>query len=183
MKSWKCLFISMIIIISCSEPEPRKPIQARSGSFFKESVQRSKKILEAETAIIEKQIANDSLSEYLSSKSGFWYTYETKIDSSGYLPQSNDVVFLTYNIMTLNGDTIYRAPEIGLVEYAVDKTKLFAGLRNGLKLLQQKEKATFIFPSGQAYGYKGDTNKIGPNTPIKSSITILKIKKDSSNLN
>ena len=117
------------------------------------------------------------------SKSGFWYTYEIKSDSAGYIPRTSDILLLTYNMMELSGDTIYSSNEIGLVEHAVDKSQLFPGLRNAVKLLQKGEKATFIFPSGQAYGYKGDNDKIGPNIPVKSSITILEIKKDSSNIN
>jgi len=181
-KTVQCLLF-LLLFIACGEPEPRKPVQVKSGSFFKESVERSKKILERETEVIKTIIANDSLNDYVVSNSGFWYTYETKKDSTGYLPKSNDVLLLTYNVMALGGDTIYRIDDIGLVEHAVDKSQLFPGLRNAVKLLRKGEVATFIFPSGQAYGYKGDTDKIGPNTPIKSSVSLLEIKKDSSNLN
>lgn len=182
MKKVFSLIFSIFIISSCAELEPRKPVQVKSGSFIKESVKRSKRILELETGLIETLIKNDSLHEYFPSTYGFWYHYETRKDSSGYLPQSNDVLLLTYNLMTLSGDTIYRVEDLGLVEHAVDKSQLFPGLRNAIKLLQKDETATFIFPSSQAYGFKGDNNKIGPNTPIKSSVTLLEIKKDTSNI-
>lgn len=180
-KSLFALF-TLTFVAACSEPEPRRPVQVKSGSFFKESVERSRRILEVETKVIQELMKNDSTKEYLPSNNGFWYTYEMKKDSTGYFPRSNDVLLLTYNVMTLNGDTIYKVNDIGLVEHAVDKSQLFPGLRNAVKLLQKGEKATFIFPSGQAYGYKGDDNKIGPNLPIKSSVNILEIKKDSSNI-
>ena len=182
MKKSLLALISLIFLVACGEPEPRKPVQVKSGNFFKESVERSKKILEAETVVIQDLIERDSINSYLPSTNGFWYTYEIKKDSSGYLPKSNDILLLTYNIMSLNGDTIYKKDDIGLVEHAVDKSQLFPGLRNAVKLLRKGEKATFIFPSGQAYGYKGDNDKIGPNVPIKSSVNILEIKKDSSNI-
>ncbi len=172
----------LFIMVACGEPEPRKPVQVKSGSFFKESVERSKRILEVETKVIQALIEKDGSNKYLESNNGFWYTYEIKKDSTNYLPKTNDVLLLTYNIMSLKGDTIYRAEDIGLVEHAVDKSQLFPGLRNALKLIRKEEKATFLFPSGQAYGYKGDNNKIGPNLPIKSSVRILEIKKDSSNI-
>lgn len=177
------LLIVFLLLGSCKEPEARRPVQVKSGSFIKASVERSKKILDFETSLIEKLIEQDSLNSYYTSNAGFWYTYEAKQDSTGYLPKTNDVVVLTYNIMSLAGDTIYSIEDIGFVEHAVDKSQLFPGLRNAVKLLQKEEAATFIFPSGQAYGYKGDNDKIGPNTPIKSSVNLLEIKRDSSNLN
>ena len=182
MKKFLLPLFSVLMIIACGEPEPRKPIQVKSGSFFKASVERSKKILELETQVIQELIGKDSLKKYLTSTNGFWYTYEIQKDSINYLPKTNDILLLTYNIMSLKGDTLYKIDDIGLVEHAVDKSQLFPGLRNAVKLLQKEEKATFIFPSGQSYGYKGDNNKIGPNTPIKSSVHILEIKKDSSNI-
>lgn len=182
MKTPWSLVLLLVMVLGCGEPEPRRPIQVKSGSFFKESVQRSKKILEVETEVIQTLIAQDSLREYLPSANGFWYAYESEKDSMGYLPKTNDILFLTYNVMSLSGDTIYRVEDIGLVEHAVDKSQLFPGLRNAVKLLRKGETATFVFPSSQGYGYKGDNDKIGPNTPIKSSVHILEIKKDSSNI-
>lgn len=182
MKKGFSLVVLLLCLTSCGEPEPRRPVQIKSGSFFKESVERSKKILEMETRIIENLMKKDSTITYFPSSSGFWYAYESERDSTGYLPKTNDILLLSYNVMSLAGDTIYRVEDIGLVEHAVDKSQLFPGLRNAVKLLRKGEAATFIFPSSQGYGYKGDNDKIGPNIPIKSSVQILEIKKDSSNI-
>ena len=54
----------------------------------------------------------------------------------------------------------------------MDKEELFTGLREGLKLMKAGETVTFIFPSQKAYGYYGDENKIGTNTPIISKVTV-----------
>lgn len=183
MKKYGFLLISLFFFLACGEPEPRKPVQTRSGSFFKESVARSKKILEKEQMLIQDIIQKDSLHNYLPSPFGFWYYYELQKDTLGYTPKTNDVVWLSYNLMHFNGDTLYRAQDFGLVQHAVDKSQLFPGLRNGIKLLRKGEKATFLFPSSQVFGFKGDTNKIGPNTPLASSVTLLEIQKDSSNIN
>lgn len=183
MKNWFAYITIFVFLVACGEPEPRKPVQVKSGSFIKESVERSKKILEREEAIFQNIIVKDTAHKYFSSPYGFQYHYEVKKDSTGYLPQTNDILLLTYNIISLSGDTIYKINDIGLVEHAVDKSQLFPGLRNAIKLLRKGEKATFLFPSSHAYGYKGDNEKIGPNTPIKSSVNLLEIKKDSSNIN
>ncbi len=183
MRRYGFLLTGLIVFFACGEPEPRKPVQARSGSFIAESVARSKTILEQEQKQIQEIILNDSLRTYLSSPYGFWYYYEVKQDTSGYTPKTNDIVWLSYNLMTFSGDTLYKTEDFGLVQHAVDKSQLFPGLRNAVKLLRKGEKATFLFPSSQAYGFRGDNYKIGPNQPLASSVGLLEIQKDSSNIN
>lgn len=177
------VFFILIIFWGCGEPEPRKPIQVKSGSFYKASIERSKLLLQEEETLIQNLIENDSTNEYFVSDSGFWYRYETKNEESDYVPKTDDEVLLTYTIINFNNDTIYAANDIGLVQHGIDKSQLFPGLRNAVKLLKEGEKATFLFPSSQAYGYKGDNNKIGPKTPLISSLQLVKILKKRDSLN
>ncbi|WP_405381641.1 gliding motility-associated peptidyl-prolyl isomerase GldI [Maribacter sp. LLG6340-A2] len=175
------LVLLLALTCGCNGPEPRKPVQTKTGSFFKASVERSRKLLEQEEKKIQQIITNDSLKHYTHSASGSWYTYLAVNDSTNYTPQTDDIVVLNYDILTLDNDTIYSKQDIGVVTYKVDKQELFLGLRNAVKLLKENERATFLFPSSLAFGYHGDENKIGSNVPIKSTITILQIEKQQEN--
>lgn len=177
------ILLFALLYLSCGGPEPRRPIEVKSGSFFKESVERNKALLAKEEKLIQELIAKDTIHEYLTSPNGFWYYFETKNDTATYAPQTNDQVLFSYNVMSLNNDTIYSAEEVGPTSHVVDKQQLFPGLQNAVKLLKISEKATFVFPSLQAYGYQGDNNAIAPQTPIKSSVELhtIIINKDSIN--
>lgn len=177
---WFILIAS--VILGCGGPEPRRPVQAKTGSFFKESIERSKELLAAEEKLIADIIAKDSFHDYNQSASGSWYFYEVLNEDSQYKPQPDDLVTMTYNVLSLTNDTIYSSEEIGVVEYKVDKQELFPGLRNSVKLLKEKETATFLYPSSLAYGYHGDNNKIGINVPLKSTLSILKIERQKDSL-
>lgn len=174
-------FIITVFVFSCKGPEPRKPVQRKSGSFFKASVERSKQLLAKEEQQILQIIKNDSLKHYTHSAAGSWYHYLKVNDTTNYTPKTDDLVVMTYNLLSLNNDTIYSQSEIGVVTYKVDKQELFQGLRDAVKILKENEKATFLFPSSLAYGYHGDNNKIGTNVPLKSTISILKIEKTQNN--
>ena len=165
------------VFLACNEVEPRRPVQNKSGSFYEESIERNKRVLAQEEALIKSIISKDSIHQYFESKNGFWYFYENQVDTLGVRAATDDEVILTYNLMQLKGDTIYNSEEFGVQQLKVDKTQLFQGLRNGLKVMREGEKVTFLFPSSQAFGYKGDNNKIGPNVPIKSSLELIKILK------
>lgn len=170
--------ILFCILLSCGEgPEPRKPVQTKSGSFFKESIERSRKLLEAQEAQIQKIIKRDSLKHYSHSASGSWYHYLAVNDSSDYTPKTDDLVVFNYDLLSLENDTIYSKEEIGIVTYKVDKQELFQGMREAVKLMKENERATFLFPSSLAFGYHGDENKIGSNVPLKATISVLKIEK------
>lgn len=172
----KYVFIILLAgLMACEGPIPRKPVEMRSGSFMKESVDRNKRLLAIEEKLIQDIIKNDSVHTYIATASGFWYYYDTKNEGGLNTPQTDDMVTFTYSIMNLENDIIYSEQELGIKNYKVDKQDLFPGLRNGIKLLKEQEKATFIFPSSLAYGYLGDKNKIGINVPLKVTISILKI--------
>ncbi|NKI32833.1 gliding motility-associated peptidyl-prolyl isomerase GldI [Croceivirga thetidis] len=175
-------FLCMVFISSCNESLPRRPIQNKSGSFYKESIERSRRILSLEEKRIKLIIEEDTVHDYLESANGFWYFYENHADSMIPQASTDDEVILKYNIMELDGDTIYRSDVLGMQQIKVDKTQLFPGLRNAIKLLKEGEKATFFFPSSQAFGYKGDNNKIGANVPVRSSLELLKILKPIDSL-
>jgi len=176
------IFLLLIIAFSCCKgPEPRKPVKVKTGSILQKSVERNKDLLAKEEKQIMEIIKNDSLNTYFSSGIGSWYHYIDKNDQTDYYPETDDLVTLQYNVLTFNNDTIYSKEHLGTITYKVDKQDLFPGLRNSIKLLKEKESATFLFPSSLSYGYHGDNNKIGVNVPIKSTITILNIDKQKDN--
>ncbi len=173
--------ILLVGLISCQGPNPRKPVKVNTGSSFKASIERTRALLKEEEKMIQEIIAIDSVHDYLQSATGSWYYYNVKNEVSTNL-EPNDLVTLTYNIVTLSNDTLYKMKDIGIRKFKADKLDLFPGLRNSVPLLKENETATFLFPSSLAYGYHGDNNKIDINIPLKSTLTILKIEKQQDSL-
>ncbi len=182
MRTVLFLFV-LVFFVNCRGPEPRRPVEVKSGSFFKESVERNKALLAEEEKLIKKIIEKDTLHEYSNSPNGFWYYFESKNDTATYAPKTDDQILFSYNLVTFANDTLYSMEEIGPTSYVVAKEQLFSGLQNAVKLLKINERATFLFPSLQAYGYHGDGDRIGPRTPLKSTVELhtIIIHQDSLN--
>ena len=176
------LILLLTFLVQCGGPEPRRPVEVKSGSFFKTSVERNKELLAQEELIIKEIIAADSLNQYYSTDFGAWYYYEDRISEDMYLPTEDDVVTMEYDILSLVNDTIYSRQEIGTIMYRVDKEELFPGLRMSVKLLKEGETATFLYPSHLAYGYHGDEERIGPNIPLKSTISMINIEQQKDTI-
>ncbi len=175
-------FFLSLLTIACSEGiVPRKPVAIKSGTEIKRSIAINQKIKAIEEDEIQKIIQKDTLHQYLNSGNGFWYFY-TKKDSLGTsTPRKGDWVNFSYNIKTLKGQTIYSKKALQPKDYRIDKEELIFGLREGLKLLKVNESATFLIPSHLAYGFYGDLEKIGANTPIISEVTLNSIRKNNNN--
>jgi gliding motility-associated peptidyl-prolyl isomerase len=91
--------------------------------------------------------------------------------------KKGDIVYFDYEIKTINGDLIYSEVEMRPQIYRVDEQNILMGLRDGIKLMRNKEKVTFLFPSNMAFGSRGDSNRILPTTPISCTVSITEIKK------
>ena len=176
-------FIILIAIISCKGPEARRPVQQSSGTFIQESAQRNKALYDEENERIQKIIHADTIKDYIASDSGFWYYYNTKDSIVEPKPKLGDDVTFTYDVKELSGKTILSKEETGLQRYKVDQTNqdLISGIRDGIKLMQEGETITFIFPSYKAFGYYGIESKLGTNIPIKSTVTLKTIKQNQEN--
>lgn len=180
-----CLFFLLAMsILSCTRPEARRPVKQNSGSFIEASVARNKQIFEDDKLKIEAIMAADSANTYLNSESGFWYHYEVKDTlNNDQKPMPGDLVTFKYNVKDLEGNTILTEEENGIVNYKVDLSnqELVSGIRDGVKLLEVGETATFLFPSYKAYGYYGIEKKLGTNVPVSSTITLLSITQTEEN--
>ncbi|MGB1313260.1 MAG: gliding motility-associated peptidyl-prolyl isomerase GldI [Bizionia paragorgiae] len=172
------LLLLILLAFSCKTPEARKPVSVKTGSSIKESVQRNIKLFNQEKEHIQALIDSSPESEYIASENGFWYTYINKVENDSLqTPDFADIINFNYNVSRLDGSVIYTKDNLKTRNYAMDQEELFKGLREGLKLMKAEETIKFIFPSQMAYGYYGDDNKIGRNTPIVCEVTINTITK------
>lgn len=174
----KIVFIVLmtLLLVSCSQQQARKPVSQTSNSFIKESIKRNKKLISDEEKLIEEIIKKDTLKQYLASTKGYWYKYETKVETEIYSPQRGDVVYFDFEISDLKNNIIYTQEELKPQEYYVDKQNIMMGLRDGIKLMKKGEKVTFLFPSHMAYGYHGDNDKISANEPLICTVVLKNIK-------
>lgn len=181
MKNNFLLFSIFLVIISCTNPVPRKPITRKSSSYMKESVLFNKNLNAVEEKKIKELIEQDSLSNYFASSNGFWYKYNFK-SSNTYLPEFADKIVYSYEVFNMNYELIYSRDEIGEKTYVLDQQEIIEGLRNGLEMMNEGDIVTFLFPSHKVYGYLGDENKVGINQPLIYKVQLNKIdRKNESN--
>ena len=164
----------LALVTSCSIPEPRKPVVRKTSSFMSESVERNKKLNNAEEELFRNRMERDSLHTYVNSEFGFWYYYKKKDTLNSKNVLAGDEVIFSYEIRSFNDSIIYSQEELGDRNYLVDKEELITGLQEGIKLMKEGEVVVFLFPSYKAYGYTGN-ERIGSNEPLIYSVHLKAI--------
>jgi len=167
------LFSFFILFINCDNL-PRKPINKKEKTFFKTSVVRNQNIITKESALLKEIVKKDTLNNYFSSEKGFWYTYITS-NPNGKKAKIGQKVKFNYNIKTLEGKLLYSVEELGEKEYFFSKQDVLPAIREGIKIMREKEVVSFIFPSYLCFRYQGDGKKIGINQPLRITININSI--------
>lgn len=169
------IILSLLITYSCKTPEPRKPINRSTTSTTEFSIENNKQLYAAEEAAIEEIIAGLDR-DFKRSSDGFYYSFTRKDSIEGKTPVFGDRVTFEYNVTALNGDVIYTTEEISPITKSMEQEYgIFRGMRDALKLMQTGEEAIFYFPSYTGYGYYGDQERIGTNTPFKSEVKLIGI--------
>lgn len=175
------VFFLTLVMASCKQhQEARRPLSQTSGSFMKKSIQRNKKLVATEEQKIIAVIKKDPKIQYLASKKGYWYTYQSRNETDTLTPKKGDVAFFDYEIKDLKGIIIYSEVELRPQIYYVDKQNIMMGLRDGIKIMRKNEKVTFLFPSNMGYGYHGDDKKIGTNQPLICTVTLRDFKSEAA---
>lgn len=141
---------------------------------MQESIRINKNLNAVEEKAINEVIYQDSINNYIASPNGFWYKYNHKASNIN-LPKFGDKLTYSYEVSDLNSVLIYSGDAIGEKTYLVDQQDIIEGLRNGLKLMNEGDIITFLFPSHQVYGYMGDENKVGIKQPLIYKVKLNKI--------
>ena len=173
------LAIGPLMITACSQQQARKPISQTSGTFMKESIDRNKKLIAGEEAVIDSIIKSNPNTAYIASKKGYWYYYVTKNATDTLRPKKGDIAYFDYDVKDIKNNVIYSEVELKPQVYHVDKQNIMMGMRDAIKLMKKNETVTFLFPSHIGYGYHGDNNRIGPNVPLICTITLHDFKPDT----
>ncbi len=165
------------LLISCAQPEPRRPTSHASDSYLEQSVMLNKYINKIEHQALDIYMQRDSLATYQTSQDGFWYKEIVSVSDELSLPVKGDRVVFEYEIQNLAGQIVYSKEELGEEEYFVDQEDLITGLQNGIKLMREGEEFLFLFPSFKAYGFTGDQVRIKSNQPLVYKVKMLKLNK------
>ena len=199
-KDSACVRVPVDSVFKGHETERPKFLPAKSNIIFVIKVEKVQSLTEAiaernasitkmqqgEAAIAAKYIADNNL---LVKTTASGLKYIITDPSNGRKVLAGDTILVNYVGKTLNGkvfDTSLQ-PEAAAahlqqpgrtyepIKVIVGQGQVIAGWDEGLKLLNEGSKATFIIPSNLAYGQQGAGQDIGPFSTLVFDVGVVKV--------
>ncbi len=125
----------------------------------------------------EEQMIDDFLTRYGwdMEQSGSGLRYKIRKPGEGPKASYGSFVELAYDVYLLNGDPVYSSDDEDLLQFRVGRGGAVTGMDEGVRLLRQGAKATFILPFHLAHGIPGDGNRIPGRTTIIYQVELINI--------
>ena len=106
-------------------------------------------------------------------ESGLWYQIFT--DKEGKKISMGDKVKINYEIRLLDGTLCYTSDSTGAKEFIVGRNESMMGLQEGIKLLNEGDRARLIIPPHLGYGLIGDKNRIPARAVLVYTLDVLEV--------
>jgi FKBP-type peptidyl-prolyl cis-trans isomerase len=149
-----------------------------SGSLLTASCKKDDEVPDyaaADAVTIQKYVADNSLTTAQKQASGL-YVVPVVTNASAQLPKAGEVVSVLYTGSLLNGTTFYSTSQNDNtpVSFLLLPNQVIAGFGEGVSLMHKGDKATFLIPSGLAFGTLG-TSVVPANTVVRYDVELVDI--------
>lgn len=108
-----------------------------------------------------------------STETGLRYFIERSGSTKSVTPRSK--ISVKYITSLLDGTECYRSDSLGLLEFNMSYDDVPQGLREGVSMMHEHDKAVLIIPAHLAYGLTGDHGCIPPNAAIVMRVELMRI--------
>lgn len=166
--------VLMTMVCSCSGSQNRDTGSDKNKEIPLETyINVNRALVQKEQEKIEAYVQENNLGMQKTG-TGLWY----KIDEpgAGEKVKKGLVVELNYEIKLLNGEVCYNSDETGPKEFLVGQGGVESGLEEGILMLSEGSKASFILPPHLAHGLVGDDDKIPARSIIVYEVEVLNVK-------
>jgi FKBP-type peptidyl-prolyl cis-trans isomerase FkpA len=172
----KLLFLFLIMaaafIVSCRQHVP-KVSEEQFHETRRKMIEVNRILVSKDQQRIKGYIERHDLKMKVS-QTGLWYMI--KEEGNGLKAVSGKIAKIAFKVNLLDGRECYNSEKIGPKEFLIGKGGVEAGLEEGILLLREGGKASFIMPPHLAHGLTGDGNCIPARAIIVYDIEVLSIK-------
>lgn len=173
---WTRLSILLLLLAvgACSHSQNRKSSGTRTEGMTREDyIEINRQRVNQEQDFIVHYLDTTGM-DMQRTATGLWYRI-TEEGRGDYIA-AGKVVSLNYEIRLLDGTLCYSSDEDGMKVFLVGQGGVESGLEEGVLLLKQGSKATFLMPPHLAHGLVGDDDRIPARAILKYKVEVVEVK-------
>lgn len=174
--SWARLSILFLLLAvsACSNSQNRKAAGVRTEGMTREDyIEINRQRVIQEQDLIVHYLDTTGLNMQRTA-TGLWYRITE--EGRGENIVAGKVVALNYEIRLLDGTVCYSSDKDGKKVFLVGQGGVESGLEEGVLLLKQGSKATFLMPPHLAHGLMGDDDRIPARAILRYEVEVLEVK-------
>ncbi|MCC6384503.1 MAG: FKBP-type peptidyl-prolyl cis-trans isomerase [Bacteroidia bacterium] len=165
----------MLVLSACSSCiHNQENDQQATPAEMKERLIRANRIfVKNQLDDIDGYIATNELKTD-STQTGLRY-FINRTGESGKRASVQDIAGIRYKVQLLDGRDCYTADSSLYREFDLSQDDIPSGLREGILMMNEGDKAMFIIPSHLAFGLTGDGDCIPPNAALIINVKLEKV--------
>lgn len=170
--SWTVLVALVLLFTACHTAQDETQTRPDTHQMQQMLEMTNKQLLAREEQMIDDFLVRFG---WQMEESGSGLRYKIQEQGTGPMASHESNVTLAYDVYLLNGDPVYSSNEDGPLQFRVGRGGAVSGIDEGVRLLRQGAKATFILPFHLAHGIPGDGDRIPGRTTIVYQVELINI--------
>jgi len=159
----------LLLLLSCKNNSGGKNSDLKPGRD--EMAELNRYFIQKDKERIQNYIERKKL-DMTESPTGLWY--QILKPGEGDTFSNRDKVILDYECSLLDGTKCYSSESLGPKELILGRSRMEAGMNEGLRMLKPGAEAIFILPPFLAFGLPGDGKNIPARAVIVYNVNILR---------
>lgn len=164
--------VSLLSVSGCTSSQSRRDKSKEDEITMDKIIEYNRRMVDAEQKAIGRYVEENKLNMQ-PTKTGLWYILHE--NGSGDKIVKGQIVTLNYEICLLDGTVCYSSTYDGPKVFQVGKGGVESGLEEGILLLREGSKATFIMPPHLAHGLVGDDDRIPSRAILKYDVEVVNV--------
>lgn len=170
MKFW---FLILIAFIGC-QSKPKHSTSLKGPDQQVSLMEWNKEVLKNEVQSIESFLTHNKYKIQKTETGLYWFNL---VIGSGNIATNGDKVWVRYSVELMDGTFCFQTDSLMPDVFILGRNRKPAGLNEGVSMMQEDEKRSFIIPHYLLYGIAGDRKMIPPITPAIFHVHLLKVEK------
>ncbi len=167
---WLVALLMLKLGFSSCQGEETRPVSPDVHQWQEAFIESNKYL-----NILEEEAIDDFIERFgwMMHRTGSGLRYKINREGDGPKVAYGDLVVVNYTVYLMSGDPVYSSGKDGPLAFVAGRGGVESGLEEGIRLLNNNAKATFILPSYLAHGLPGDGHKIPRRSAIIYEIEVI----------